>query len=105
MLEPCASRWDLLRIMRFEKTRNCLLEFIISRVQALPELGARTRPRAAFRRLVVHDYALQQPLIRAGCKRPAPQRPSTHQAACLAACAREARRQKGLRAQHGEAKI
>ena len=30
----------LLRILRFEKTRNCLLEFIISRVQALPELGA-----------------------------------------------------------------
>ena len=58
----------LLRILR-SRTRTSLRDQLS--LQALPELGARTRrSRAAFRRLVLHDYALQQPLIRAGCKRP-----------------------------------
>ena len=56
----------LLRILRFENPN--LPARSAQPAQALPELGARTRrSRAAFRRLVLHDYALQQPLIRAGC--------------------------------------
>ena len=51
MLEPCASRWDLLRIMRFEKTRSCLLEFIKLRERAeLLEAGTTLPPPARRRR-------------------------------------------------------
>ena len=49
----------LLRILRFEKTRNCLLEFIISRVQACQSLARGRGTRAAFRVLGLHDYALR----------------------------------------------
>ena len=63
----------LLRILRFEKTRNCLLEFSISEFRLCQSLARGRGTRAALRRLVLHDYGLRQPLIRAGCKRPAPQ--------------------------------
>ena len=97
-LYSCASRWEpwFPANLAIREPEHWLLA--LETILCTPCFLARGRgTRASFRRLVSHDYALQQPLIRAGCKRPAPQRPSTHQAACLPACAREAR--------HGEAKI
>ena len=78
-LYSCASRRGLTvscRCWRFGEPEHWLLA--LETILCTPCFLARGRgTRAAFRRLVSHDYALEQPLIRAGCKRPAPQRPST----------------------------